>query len=168
MEDIHDTWPHRWISPKIKCSDSDIQGLGTFAIKDIKKGEIVTVLGGVIVHASGIINYREKLGHVGIQVNDDFFMCPTSKEELLKGVFNHSCSPNVGLLDTITWIAMRGIKNGEEIVIDYAFCESFHDGFKCNCGSHNCRKFIKSNDWKLKSLQNKYGKYFSPYLRAKF
>ena len=167
MKDLHQIWSHRWTSPKIKCRNSSIHGLGAFAVKDIKKDEIVVILGGVVVPVSDIKKYRKKLGHVGIQINDDFFVCPTTHEELLKGVFNHSCNPNVGLLDPITYIAIRNIKKGEEIVLDYAFCETFMDDFKCNCNSPNCRKVITGNDWKNRDIQEKYEEFFSPYLRSK-
>ena len=161
------------MSPKIKCKNSGMHGLGTFAVKNVKKGEILAVLGGVIVPTSKIKKYRKKLGHVGIQISDNFFICPTSREELPKGVFNHSCDPNVGLIDPITYVAIKNIIKGEEIVIDYAFCETVSTNdkkifFKCNCKSKICRKLIKVDDWKRKDLQKKYGKYFSPYIKRKF
>jgi uncharacterized protein len=169
MEDIHRIWPHRWVTPKAKSNGSEIHDLGVIATQDIQKGESVGVLGGVIVPKKEIGKYWKKMNHVGIQFDDDFFIVPTTRQELKEtGVFNHSCDPNCGFANSITLITIKNIKKGEELTFDYAFCESFMEEFKCNCGSPNCRKVIKPTDWKNPELQQKYGKYFSPYLKAKF
>lgn len=167
-EDLHTKWSHRWLSPKAEARQSSIEGLGVFAKEDIAKGEYVGVLGGVIVPKSEIEEYWKTVSHVGIQINDDFFIVPTTRKELEeKGVFNHSCEPNIGFNDSITFVAIKDIKQGEELVFGYAFNETYHHGFDCNCQSKNCRKYIKSDDWKLKEIQDKYKNYYSPYLKAK-
>jgi hypothetical protein len=108
------------------------------------------------------------MGQRGIQISDDFFICPsTPKEARMLGIFNHSCDPNIGFANSITLVAIHNIKPREELTFDYAFCESFFKSFKCNCGSRNCRRVIKQDDWKDTKLQNKYDKYFSPYLKEK-
>ena len=168
MEDLHKFWKHRWITTKAKAKHSSIHGMGVVAVENISKGEIVAVLGGVIVPLSEINRYREKLGHRGIQIDDNFFICPTSREELKEtGVFNHSCEPNIGYKDAITFIAIRDIKAGEELTFEYAFSESYFETFKCKCGSINCRKIIRPDDWKIPEIQKKYGQYFSPYIKKK-
>jgi len=168
MNDVHSIWSHRWITPKARCKKSKIKGLGVVAIKPIKKREIVGILGGVIVPKSSLYAYRKKIGDVGIQINDDFFICPTDRDELKRtGVFNHSCNPNIGYLDSITLVAMRNIRSGEEVVFDYAFSETEDQVFACRCGAKVCRKFIRATDWKSPELQKRYGKYFSPYLKRK-
>lgn len=168
MEDFHTQWSHRWINPKANSYESPIEGLGVICKKLISKGEIVCVYGGVAIPKRDIEAYRKNMGHAGIQVNDSFFLCPTSRDELKKtGIFNHSCSPNCGFRDTITLIALRDIKAGEELTFDYAFCESAHMNFTCNCKTKHCRKTITDQDWKNKDLQKKYVQYFSPYLQNK-
>ncbi|MBC2700707.1 MAG: hypothetical protein HF976_04715 [ANME-2 cluster archaeon] len=63
---------------------------------------------------------------------------------------------------------IRDIKAGDEIFVDYSFCESsYPNSFACNCGSDHCRKEITKDDWKIKNIQTKYFAYFSPYLKAK-
>jgi SET domain-containing protein len=161
-------WQHRWITPKAEAQKSRIHGLGTVAIEQIHKGEIVGVLGGVIISSEEIAEYRRRMGHVGIQVNENFFICPTSRKELEETeVFNHSCEPNIGYIDSITFVAIKDIKPMEELVFDYAFSETFFEPFECKCGSANCRKIIKPDDWKIAKIQEKYGQYFSPYLKKK-
>lgn len=166
--DLHSRWPHRWLNPKAEAGPSKIEGTGVFARAKIFKGEPCGVLGGVIVPLNDIKEYRSKMTQVGIQIDNDFFIAPTTREELEKyGVFNHSCEPNVGFSNSITFVAMRDIESGEELVFDYAFCETSYDGFDCHCGSDVCRKKITSDDWKRKDIQEKYSEYFSPYLRNK-
>ena len=168
MEDLHQIWPHRWITPKAKSMDSKIEGLGVIAIRDIKKGESVGVLGGIIVPKEDIEKYSEQVGDVGIQISDDFFIVPSTRKELEEtGVFNHSCNPNCGFSNSITFVTLRDIKKGEELTFDYAFSESLKQEFTCNCGAENCRKHIKSTDWKIPDLQQKYKKYYSQYLKDK-
>lgn len=168
MSDLHQKWPHRWLNPKAKSFDSPLQGLGVVAVDNIKKGETILMYGGIIVPKNEIEEYWKIMGHSGIQIEEDFFIVPTSREELEKtGIVNHSCEPNAGFKSPIELVAMRNIRNDEEITFDYAFCESHMESFDCNCGSSNCRKKITKADWKLKELQEKYKNYFSPYLKRK-
>lgn len=168
MEDLHNRWSHRWLHPNAECRESPIHGLGVFAKRSINKGEIVAILGGLIVPKEEIQGYWDILGHVGIQINEDFFIVPSSREELKKkGVFNHSCNPNIGFVDDIRFVAIRDIEPEEEICFDYAFNETIDEGFECNCGSKNCRKVVKPSDWKNPEIRKRYREFFSPYLRRK-
>lgn len=169
MSDLHARWSHRWITKKARSRRSPIEGLGVIVRKAIKKGETVAVLGGVIVPRSDIQTYWSIMGPVGIQIDDDFFIVPTTRKELAEtGVFNHSCEPNCGLANSVTLVAMRDIRKGEELTFDYAFSESVMPAMRCNCKTQSCRKRVTRSDWKLLSLRKKYGRYFSPYLRLKF
>ncbi|TGK40329.1 SET domain-containing protein [Leptospira andrefontaineae] len=63
---------------------------------------------------------------------------------------NHSCDPNMWYDQTDNIIAKRDIEVGEELNIDYGnFVVNFDQTFECACGSSNCRKFIRKDDWKL-------------------
>lgn len=161
---------HRWLTPKAESFQSPIHGLGIRAKEDIKAGEDILVYGGVIIHKSQIEEFWSFMGHIGTQIDDDFFIVPTSMEEVCAvGAVNHSCDPNAGFKDQIQLVAITDIKAGTEITIDYAFCESFNPmDFACKCGSSTCRKKITNHDWEIKELQHNYGKYFSPYLQKKF
>ncbi len=168
MEDLHEKWPHRWLTPKAKPGNSSIHRYGIFAKEDIKQGEPINAFGGIAVPKSEIQEYRKTISHAGVQVSDDFFIVPSSKEEITeRGIFNHSCEPNVGFNSSVTMVAIRDIKQGEELVMNYAFMETDFDSFECKCGSSECRKIINSNSWKDSGFQSKYLKYYSPYLRNK-
>jgi hypothetical protein len=156
MGDLHNRWPHRWLNPKAEVRSSNIHGTGVFAKKKILKGESVGVLGGVIVHKNDIREYRSLMAQVGIQIDDNFFIVPTTREELEKcGVFNHSCEPNIGFSNSITLVAMRDIGLEEELVFDYAFSETFDDDIICHCGAIKCRKKITANDRTNADIQKK-------------
>ncbi|MBI4020473.1 MAG: SET domain-containing protein-lysine N-methyltransferase [Candidatus Aenigmarchaeota archaeon] len=168
MEDLHKTWGHRWLTPKARPTKSRIHGLGVMCIRRIRKGETICVYGGIIIPIKEIRKYRSMMGHAGIQIDDKFFVCPATREELGKtGIFNHSCEPNMGLSGPVMSVAIREIRAGEEITGDYAFMESCFKPFRCLCGSRNCRKIIRPTDWKKPEIRKKYGRYFSPYLKRK-
>ena len=67
---------HRWLTPKAKTSKSELHGLGVVAVEQIKKSEIITVIGGIVVPRSEILEYRKRFGHIGIQIKEDFWICP--------------------------------------------------------------------------------------------
>lgn len=88
--DLHSRWSHRWHNPKVQPFSSKVHGLGAKAKELILKGETVFVYGGIIVPKTEILEYRERLGEIGIPISDDFFLVPTSHEELeVEGIMNH-------------------------------------------------------------------------------
>lgn len=112
----------------------------------ISKDEVIVIFGGVIVPRSDIKKYRKEIGgDFGINVDGNFFICPTSRDELKEtGVFNHSCDPNMGASgNQIKLIAIRDIEVGEEIVADYTSLDYDFEPFECNCQSKNCKRFIE-------------------------
>jgi len=168
MEDLHDRWPHRWMTSKVECRNSKIHGIGIFALEKIRKGEVVCIVGGIVVPNSEIEAYWSKVGYFGVQVSDDFWIVPSTKEEIkIGGAFNHSCNPNTGWAGEIRVVAIRDIKEGKEVTMDYGMYNSVHSSFECNCGSSDCRKIIGPDDWQLNELQEKYFDYFVPYLKEK-
>ncbi len=52
MKDLYIFWKHRWLTPKAKPFKSSIHGTGLMAIKPISKGEVVQVVGGIVVPRS--------------------------------------------------------------------------------------------------------------------
>jgi uncharacterized protein len=166
---LHEKWPHRWLTPKAVPRDSKIHRYGIFAVEDIKEGEPINVFGGIAVPRSEIHEYRKLVSHAGVQVSDDFFIVPASNEEVKEqGIFNHSCEPSVGFNSSVTMVAIRDISVGEELVMNYAFMEMDFESFECKCGTSMCRKVIDSNTWQDSEFQRQYGRYYSPYIQAKF
>jgi len=83
---------------------------------------------------------------------------------------NHSCDPNTWFDGEEVLIARRSIATDEEITFDYATCDTNVSTFLvkgCLCGSPKCRKRISPWDYRLPSLQHKYGTHFMPYINEK-
>ena len=83
---------------------------------------------------------------------------------------NHSCDPNVWMLDEVTLAARRKIQQGEGLTGDYAMWEVDEEEVKpwvCRCGSANCRKTITGRDWRRRDLQEEYGNHFSPFINRR-
>jgi len=160
-----------YISPKLQDSASSIQGGGLFAVAPIIKRELlldftaykdryVTALEADRLYAGGF-------DHL-LQVDDDRFILTVQGDEPSAfGHVNHSCDPNCGIRGSFEFVAMRDIKLGEEITIDYAMIDSSDYKIKCKCGSGRCRGVITGNDWKSPGLQKRYAGYFSKYLAKK-
>lgn len=156
-------------SPKIKVRGGSIVGKGIFAIRPIKKDEIVAIKGGHIVNTKTLTASMEVSNHSELQIADDFFVTNMNENELedVMIFYNHSCEPNIGYMGNIICVAMRDITVGEEIVNDYAMWENREGQFECLCGTKTCRKIVTGKDWMHKDLQDKYGNYFQAYLLAK-
>ena len=157
-----------WINPHVELRSSSIHGRGIFATADIRQGEKVIVWGGVFFTHEDILagravehsytTFREGvyLGHSLEQGNsiDDFM--------------NHSCDPNMWIIDDTTWIARRDIRVGEELTGDCAtyWGPEHHEVYKweCHCGSALCRKELSSLDWQRADLQERYGDHFTTFI----
>lgn len=162
-----------YLSQKAKrVPESRIEGNGLICVESIKKDEIIAIKGGHIIDLKTFEEQFESIVGMSIlQIDDNFVIGPLEKDEIPDTVIylNHSCDPNAGLRGEITFIAMRDINPGEEIVTDYAMIQNNDDEpMQCNCGTENCRKIITGKDWRDKTLQQKYGKYFSVFLQQKF
>lgn len=161
---------YTYISPKAKKgARSKIEGRGLFAVKPIKKGEIVAIKGGHVIDWKTFKKHEKLIGASYLQIADNFVLAPLKKSEVEKVMMflNHSCNPNVGVRGNIIFVAMRDIKAGKELTTDYAMIDDDNYRMRCNCGARNCRKIVTGKDWKRKDLQRKYRNYFSAFLLEK-
>jgi SET domain-containing protein len=56
---------------------------------------------------------------------------------------NHACNPNTEFRGR-TLVALREIRTGEELTIDYRHTEmTISHPFRCNCGAENCAGVIQ-------------------------
>lgn len=112
---------------------------GLFALKDFKKGEsLYSLKKGRIVNYDEIqkLSERQKIHLDQIGENEYEIIEPPGC------YINHSCEPNVEEKDRIGY-ALRDIKKGEEITIDYDKITHLEEPFECHCGSKNCRGFVR-------------------------
>ena len=156
-------------SPKTEVRVSGTHGRGLFARKAIRKGEIVSVRGGHILSRPMARRRRKPPGYWGYPIADGFVLAPLTKREVRSVMMflNHSCEPNVGILGQIVFVAMRAIRAGEELTIDYAMFGGDARPMRCGCAAANCRGVITASDWRRKDLRRKYAGYFSASLQRK-
>lgn len=158
-----------YASPKTIVKDSPIDGKGRFAKKPIKKGEVVVIRAGHIIDKDKLEANKNIIADSDLQIADNLYLAPLSREEFtnIMTFINHSCNPNLGILGNVIFVAIKDIKAGEELCLDYAMFDNNDDSFECSCGKKICRKKITGKDWQIKELQDKYGNYFSSYLLEK-
>jgi hypothetical protein len=160
-----------WDSPKLEFYASATCGRGVRAREAIARGESVGVFGGHIIPLTERGGLPAELDHFYFQVSDDLILTHTSLEQVRRSkieFINHSCEPNVGFNGQIELVAMIDIAAGATVTFDYALCTSeLEFTMECFCGSTHCRKYVTGNDWKIFALQQKYERYFQPYLIRK-
>jgi hypothetical protein len=159
-----------WRSPKITVTDNTLAGRGVVANADIARDEIVAIKAGNIVTRDEIDAVTAAAGDMALQIDDDFYLAPRNADEVedMSVFINHSCDPNVGFRGQVVYVAMRDIRAGEELCHDYAMERSDGYTLDCHCGSPLCRGKVSGEDWKSPELQQRYGDYFSIYIRNKF
>ena len=83
--------------------------------------------------------------------------------------FNHSCNPNMWLLDERTVAVRLPIKTDEELTWDISmgYDEDYILIERCQCRSDLCRGKVTLQDWKLEDLQQRYRGHFLPYINKK-
>ncbi len=158
-----------WLTKKARKT-SISHGFGIFAAENIEKEERVIVFGGYVMTSEQFNALSEKMKSFPFQIGDDLYFGLSKISEVEDADYlNHSCNPTCGFSGEITVVAMRNIKKGEEITIDYAMCINSKSiaPMRCVCGSKVCRKTITSDDWKRKDLQRRYKGFFEPFLEKK-
>ena len=163
-----------WIDPRLAFRASPIQGRGSFARAPIRCGEVVTIWGGtLLLTEEDIAGARARAwraeGYIWGTIGEGLFLALrlAAGEEDLTNLINHSCDPNVWMLDEVTLAARREIGVGEELTIDYAMfegTEAWAPSWRCRCGSPLCRGAFTGRDWRLPELQERYAGHFSPFI----
>ena len=156
-------------SPKIEVRDNTLAGRGVVAIEPIAKGEIVAIKAGHIVNREEVERITEDIGDFSLQIHDDFYLTPTTPEEVEETTIfiNHSCDANVGFQGSIVYVAIRDIAVDEELCHDYAMERTDAYTLDCRCGADDCRGTVTGSDWQLPEVQAKYKNCFPDYVQRK-
>ncbi len=158
--------PQSWLDPRIEVRQSS-KGRGMFAKASIKKGETISIWGGhVFTNAEKDAGLVKK--YTASRIDENHWLgSPLNAPDDPDQYLNHSCDPNLWLIDEVTLAARRDIAVDEEITADYStwsMDETWVMDEPCRCGSPLCRHRITGNDWKLKELQEKYKGHFVPFI----
>jgi D-ala D-ala ligase C-terminus/SET domain len=128
---------------------NSIAGYGIYATRDISSNDVI-FKGEEL--SQRIVTRRHVDENWNIQEKEIFakYAYPLSNEVYLLwdnnpggwAPQNHSCNPNTGY-SGLNVIALRFIKKGEELTLDYAsFLDETMEPFNCRCGASNCRGLI--------------------------
>ncbi len=141
---------------------SKIAGRGILALEDIKKGEFIIALEGQPIYR----NYKSKSEfrheQTWIPVGLHRWIKPKNPFKFL----NHSCDPSAGFMTPRRIYAMRDLKKGDEITVDYSTIEyvTMWD-MPCHCKAHNCRKVVRSIQFLPKQVYKTYLPYIPRFLQ---
>ncbi len=141
---------------------SKIHGYGIAAGENIKRGEIITRLKGKLKFKinKSIEDALANPDWVGVDKN--IWIDPDKPYKFL----NHSCDANSGIQGRLKLIAVKDIKEGEEITIDYSTIEGDQRWkMSCDCGAENCRHEIRSIHDLSKEDFERYMPYISTYFK---
>jgi hypothetical protein len=162
--------PIPWIHPATKVHRSAISGKGIFATENICEGDVVFRCGGQLFRNNDIHDGKARLQSLTGFAEGVYIGTPSDAPKGTDEYLNHSCDPNLWLLDEITLVARRSIRIGEELTVDYSTWE-IDEHWKlpgiCNCKSLVCRGRITGKDWIMDSLQSRYMNHFLPCLNER-
>jgi len=149
---------------KAYIGKSKLHGKGIYALKDIKKGEIIfNIKGKKVIFLINDKKQAKIASFNWIGIGKNVWIDPIG----LGLFFNHSCDANSVISGKVQVVAIRNIKKDEEITSDYSLTETdifWH--IKCTCGSKNCRKIIKSIQFLPENIFKKYANYIPKYFKS--
>lgn len=128
---------------------SVVAGEGAFATRDIYPGEnIGEYMGERITEDQAVERYGDQAFTMLFSLDNGYLVDGSVGGNGCEKV-NHGCDPNVhayvrkGKKRAVVYQALREIKKGEELLIDYRLNitnpREAYTKFRCNCGSGNCR-----------------------------
>ncbi len=158
------------MSPKVEVRDVVGKGRGVFAHTDIAINEVVVHFGGTILSLEDIRSGAANI-HSYIAISEDTFVGvahgqPEQGDEFI----NHSCDPNLWMVDEITLVARRHIKANEEVTADYGMWEydpHWQSPWRCVCGAAECRGQLTGSDYISADLNSRYSGHIAPFLKKR-
>lgn len=101
-----------YLNKDTSVKESPIHGLCRYATKNIKKDDIVFVIGGIAKKPS------ESGWYKGLLIDNDLVLdLPEGSE--YEAYINHSCDPNLYIDGQVVFRALRDIQQGEFVTVDY-------------------------------------------------
>jgi hypothetical protein len=160
------------------------KGKGVFSLRNFKKGELILCNDITKLRRYRLEELSElvKTGKISEKDTEHCEYIGRGKYVIdfsIVSYINHSCDPNMHMdfkrLGKQKIIALRNIKNGEEITYDYAIqavdqIDSKRPwAMKCRCGSKNCRKIYRGDFFKLpKRIQLENLQYIPKWVKVKY
>ncbi|HEY6120631.1 MAG TPA: SET domain-containing protein-lysine N-methyltransferase [Pyrinomonadaceae bacterium] len=131
------------LAPGLRIEHSPIEGKGCFSNKTFTRGKKIAEYEGERI-SNAEANRRASRRKLRICAINNRWSLDGSRGGNGTHYINHSCEPNAYMkivYDHILFIALRDIRPGEEITIDYE--ATLHsDKKRCTCGAPSCRGTI--------------------------
>jgi len=132
-------------------------GKSVFAKADILKGELIIEFHGKILTYEQLPSPYETVEDHYVPIGEKLYMGPSGG---LDDFLNHCCDPNSGLKirgEQVVLIAIRNIKQGEEVCWDYSTTMDENEWeMDCDCKSPKCRGRIRDFKHLPLKIQRKY------------
>lgn len=159
-----------WVHPNLHVAPSSIQGMGVFTLGALAADTIVFRIGGTL-YTSHQSKSAAWMRSTAIGVAEDIVLAePAHGERDLSDHLNHSCRPNLRMIDAITIATLAPVASNEELLIDYAYWEgdeSWVMNVECGCRNTGCRKVITGKDWREHSVSSELRSRMSPFLQRR-
>lgn len=141
---------------------SKIDGMGIRIGDDAKRGDLIFRFKGPLMFKVNR-NRKDALANPDwVGVAKDQWIDPQKPYKFI----NHSCNPNTGIKGKVSVVALRKIKEGDEITIDYSTIEGDPRWeMSCRCGENNCRGTIRSVQHLPEVTYKSYLPYISNYFK---
>ena len=141
------------------------KGKGVFSLKDFKKDEFIfRSTKGKLIKRQNISKLSRKEQNHTTEIKSNIYELMISPAKYI----NHSCDPNSYVKGKF-YYAMKPIKEGEEITVDYRIGTRDRWEMKCKCGSKKCSKIVIGDFFTLKkNLQRKYLNYLPIWFKKEF
>jgi hypothetical protein len=138
----------------------------------IKKGEVVCIVGGMVMTDSEFAAFQAAHSlYSFIQIEEKLYLVEDLEEAgFVYASMNHSCDSSAWMDDEVTLVARRDIEAGEEVTVDYALFTTRSNWMldnRCRCGSSYCRRIITGDDWRREDIQERYQFHFSPFINRR-
>jgi len=118
-------------------------GRGLYVTRDFLAGEEILVFHGRRIDFTATLAKGDRECDA-FQIGPDLYL-----DLVPPGVYiNHSCEPNTGVRDDVRLVALRDLREGEEIRYDYSTTmDEDHWTLECLCGAPSCRGVIRDFRW---------------------
>jgi SET domain-containing protein len=115
-----------WTDPRAQISPSLTAGHGLFAVEPIRAGEVVEIMGGIVLTEAEFQTFQaETSRYNAMQIGEGLHLVePPEITAARRGSINHSCDSNLWMDDEVTVIARHDIAAGEELTVDWTMPSS--------------------------------------------
>jgi SET domain-containing protein len=128
----------------VRIGNSRIEGQGLFATQDITKGtRIIAYIGEKITRRESVCRLEAGNAYI-FHLNYRYALDGATLANTARYI-NHSCDPNCAVektSDTLWIVALRDIKEGEELSYNYGYTLEHYKDNPCNCGAKHCCGYI--------------------------